>query len=431
VPFPFFVAGGRFREFYYWDTYWILSGLLASGMDRSARTTITNIISLVAEFGFMPNGARIYYSDRSQPPFLTQMVALYVERTGDTSLLLEALPALDAEMAFWKDRRKLDITYKGVEYKGLSHYDSRIPAPRPEAYREDIATWAQAVRDGREPDSFYGSIRAAAESGQDFSSRWLAVPTELATIRTNAIIPVDLNAILLRNEQLLAEWFDCCWRGSSFDATTAASRAAHYRKLAEDRQRAMLEVLWDPSCNCFRDFESEAEGHIWAANYSGTLVAPFYVPSIAAAVKARFENDTATWAAIREMMTTLAWPGGVAASDIKSGQQWDAPNAWAPDQWFMLQALENMYGPSDPLVLEVAQRWISNVYCGWLYVGQLPNNGGNYTHMLWEKYNATVADGVPGVGGEYQVQPGFGWTNGLALDLLLRFGTKLQVPTQC
>jgi alpha,alpha-trehalase len=71
VPNQFIIPGGRFREFYYWDAYWIIKGLIVSGMTDSVRLMIENFLDLVERFGFVPNGGRIYYSKRSQPPFLT------------------------------------------------------------------------------------------------------------------------------------------------------------------------------------------------------------------------------------------------------------------------------------------------------------------------------------------------------------------------
>ena len=66
LPYPVVVPGGRFRESYYWDTYWIVEGLLVSGLTTSARGVIKNLLSYIESFGFVPNGGRCYYMDRSQ-----------------------------------------------------------------------------------------------------------------------------------------------------------------------------------------------------------------------------------------------------------------------------------------------------------------------------------------------------------------------------
>jgi alpha,alpha-trehalase len=107
----FVAAGGRFREAYYWDSYWIVKGLLRTGgaFTRISKNTIENFLDLVDQFGFVPNGARIYYLNRSQPPILAQMVKDYVEFTNDTSILARAVPLLIKEHDFWMTNRTVRV----------------------------------------------------------------------------------------------------------------------------------------------------------------------------------------------------------------------------------------------------------------------------------------------------------------------------------
>lgn len=107
----FVVAGGRFREPYYWDSYWIVEGLLRTGgsfVDIS-RNTIENFLDLIDLYGFVPNGARVYYLNRSQPPLLAQMIRVYMEHTNDTSILQRAVPLLIKEHAFWSTNRSVSV----------------------------------------------------------------------------------------------------------------------------------------------------------------------------------------------------------------------------------------------------------------------------------------------------------------------------------
>lgn len=114
----FVVAGGRFREPYYWDSYWILQGLYRTGgsFTQIAKNIIENFLDLVETIGFVPNGARLYYLNRSQPPLLTQMVKTYVEYTNDTSILERALPLLIKEYDFWVNNRTVEITVENTTY---------------------------------------------------------------------------------------------------------------------------------------------------------------------------------------------------------------------------------------------------------------------------------------------------------------------------
>jgi alpha,alpha-trehalase len=108
----FVVAGGRFREPYYWDSFWIVEGLLRTGgaFTQIAKNTIENFLDFVETLGFVPNGARLYYLNRSQPPLLSQMVRTYVDYTNDTTILERAIPLLIKEHSFWQTNRTVQVT---------------------------------------------------------------------------------------------------------------------------------------------------------------------------------------------------------------------------------------------------------------------------------------------------------------------------------
>lgn len=107
----FVIAGGRFRELYYWDSYFVIQGLLLTGGSfiQVAKDMIENFLDLVDLLGFVPNGSRIYYQNRSQPPLLTLMVKSYVNHTNDTDILERALPLLVKEHEFWMTNRTVDV----------------------------------------------------------------------------------------------------------------------------------------------------------------------------------------------------------------------------------------------------------------------------------------------------------------------------------
>lgn len=115
---PFVVAGGRFREPYYWDSYWIIQGLLRTGggYTQISRNQIENFLDNVEQLGFVPNGARKYYLNRSQPPLLSQMVRIYIDFTGDTSILDRGLPLLVREHEFFETNRSVDVTIGNQTY---------------------------------------------------------------------------------------------------------------------------------------------------------------------------------------------------------------------------------------------------------------------------------------------------------------------------
>ncbi|KAJ3265029.1 hypothetical protein HK104_006353, partial [Borealophlyctis nickersoniae] len=146
------------------DTYFVFEGLALSEMYETMHGMIDNFIDLVNEFGFVPNGARIYYLNRSQPPLLTQMVSTYLTATNDTSSLRRWTPALDAEYAFWINNRTVDVTHPDTKKcHKLARYAVLNSHPRPESYAEDVETVEGGGFKGAQAEELYADIASAAE----------------------------------------------------------------------------------------------------------------------------------------------------------------------------------------------------------------------------------------------------------------------------
>lgn len=170
VPYPVIVPGGRFREFYYWDSYWIIKGLMLSEMHNTAKGMLENMLYLVDKYGFIPNGGRIYYTRRSQPPMLIPMLKDYYDFTKDVNFIKQNIETLDKEFNFWLNNHTVSVQIDGKNYT-LALYGDKSTGPRPESYREDIET-AMIFETSEKRENFYSELKAAAESGWDFSSRW-------------------------------------------------------------------------------------------------------------------------------------------------------------------------------------------------------------------------------------------------------------------
>jgi alpha,alpha-trehalase len=208
LPHPYVVPGGRFTELYYWDSYFTMLGLAESGRPDLVHAMTDNFAYLIERYGHVPNGTRTYYLSRSQPPMFALMTQLCEDRGGQPAV--EYLPQLLREHAFWMDgehhvapgdtHRRLVRLPDGTFLN--RYWDDRCTR-REESWREDVAT---AARSGRAPEEVYRHLRAAAESGWDFSSRWLDETQHpaLASIRTTDLLPVDLNAFMHELERTIA-----------------------------------------------------------------------------------------------------------------------------------------------------------------------------------------------------------------------------------
>lgn len=393
IPLPeaYVVPGGRFRELYYWDSYFTMHGLMASDRTDLMKSMLDNFAHLITTVGHIPNGNRTYYLSRSHPPYFAAMVALYQAAT-DGLRALPYLEALEAEHAFWMagaDRLAPGEAHRRVvrlrDGAVLNRYWDDRPEPRPESYREDFEL-AQTVPPAQRA-ALYRNIRAGAESGWDFSSRWMRDPSDLRTIETTELVPVDLNALLYRTERTIAALRTL--RNRSGDVPVAA----HYLRRADERRRALLAAAFDPAEGYFFDVRWRTEERVTDRPTLAAAALLYFglaTPEQGHAVAARFERD-------------FLQPGGFVTTLITSGQQWDAPNGWPPLQWLAIDGVER-YGRAD-LGREARTRWLTlnrQIYAA--------------TGKMTEKYD--VVDLTrPAGGGEYPTQDGFGWTNGVALRL--------------
>ena len=391
LPKPYVVPGGRFREVYYWDSYFTMQGLVESGRTDLVKSMLDNFAHLVTTDGHIPNGNRTYYLSRSQPPYFAAMVGLYATAT-DTNQALPYLDALEAEHAFWMEgadrlapgeahRRVVKLRDGAV----LNRYWDDRPEPRPESYREDYLLGQTVPAAQRE--ALYRNIRASAESGWDFSSRWMRDPKDLRTLETTDLVPVDLNALLYNAERTIAALR--AFRGKGGDGPVAAQ----YLRMAEDRRNALLAFAYDPAEGYFFDVRWRT-GERVTDRPTLAAAAPLYFglasPEQGRAVAARLQRD-------------FLKPGGFVTTQIASGQQWDAPNGWPPLQWLAIQGVSR-YGRGD-VAEDARNRWLA-----------LNRRTYRVTGKMTEKYDVTDLSKRAG-GGEYPTQDGFGWTNGVALGL--------------
>ena len=390
LPHEYIVPGGRFREIYYWDSYFTMLGLAVSGREDMIKNMLDNFTFLIEEYGFIPNGNRTYYLSRSQPPFFSLMVKLWGEERGDRAML-PYLDALEKEYAFWMNgKEELDEESMAVNHTvrleggaTLNRYWDYQPEPRPESYREDY----ELAQNSGNPEKLYRDLRAAAESGWDFSSRWLADDRSLAAIRTTDIVPVDLNCLLYHLETLLADLYKLSGNAES---------ARRYSDLADQRKGAILRYFWDEENRYFADYDRETK------RSTGKLTMASAFPLFFKLADKKQARQT-----IKNLLDRLEQPGGFMTTLNPSGQQWDSPNGWPPLQYTGVMALLNYGYEKD--AERIARKWLT-----------LNESVFKRTGKMMEKYDVTNLELQAG-GGEYPNQDGFGWTNGVYLALKKQF----------
>jgi len=390
LPAPYVVPGGRFREIYYWDSYFTMLGLAASGRPDLVSDMVRDFAYLIDEYGHVPNGTRTYYLSRSQPPFFFEMLTLLGDE-GAPAEFAHYLPQLRREYAFWMEgaetlhpgeaRRRAVALPDGAI---LNRYWDDRDTPRDEAYAQDREL-AQAS--GRSPAQLYRDIRAAAESGWDFSSRWFADGRQLRTIDTTEILPIDLNSLLFGLENAIRAG---CEQRAERDCAGQFARRAAARRAAIDR------YLWDESAGAYLDYRWTRSARV--PRLSAATLYPLFLGASSGEQARRVA---------RAVSRDLLKPGGVIATPIETGEQWDAPNGWAPLEWIAVLGLEH-YGERQ-LAATIACRWLLLVRHAYARSGKLV-----------EKYDVIDRE-LAGRGGEYPLQDGFGWTNGVTRALIARY----------
>lgn len=388
LPHPYIVPGGRFREIYYWDSYFTMLGLQVSGRVEMIENMVNNFSHLIDAVGYIPNGNRTYYIGRSQPPFYSLMVRLLAEeKTND--VLINYLPQLHKEWMFWMKGMEFISKENNTSHRAVRMNDGSImnrywdenDTARPESYKEDEELSHHSKTNANQ---LFRHLRAAAESGWDFSCRWFKDINDFSTIHTTEIIPVDLNCLLLHLEQTLAE---------AYEIYDDILQQTFFTEQAARRKKAIQKYCWNEEAGFYFDYDFADEKQKEVT----TLAAAF-------PLFYKIATDEQAVSVVKHLMEKLLRDGGMVTTSHNSGQQWDAPNGWAPLQWITIIGFKN-YGYEDE-AKEIAQRWIK------LNVEVFKRTG-----KLMEKYNV-VDTLLEAGGGEYPGQDGFGWTNGVLLALI-------------
>ncbi|KAG7444163.1 glycoside hydrolase [Guyanagaster necrorhizus] len=501
----FVVPGGRFREQYYWDSFWIVEGLLESQLYDIVNDTLQNFMDELDTIGFIPNGGRIYYLNRSQPPLFIQMLFRYITVTNDTSILTRALPLAEKELDWWQENRTVNVTSPSTnKVHEMARYAVNNTAPRPESYLTDYLTAngpdVSPPLNESQRSSLYAELASGAETGWDYTSRWFSNPaagnSDLKQLNVRNTIPVDLNSILYRNHIIMEQLYS--------DNETAAMK--HHDKATSVRE-GILDLSWNSTKMGFYDFNiaSGTQNHVFsAASYY-----PVWSGITPVEILRSAEDAFKYFAPLN--LVLKRYNGTFPSTFLDTSLQWDFPNTWAPHQYIILQALRALpshiadvtlfalssnqssfnllpadqlgisesqlpsqtllsgvnatnlghqadintlngtvlnggnttiyEGWSQTLQRELANRYFASAFCSWhatggeipgilprlsdaeLNVTQSVNNTGN----MFEKFSSLDIDSA-GRGGEYTVQAGFGWTNGVVLWIASVYGDILATP---
>lgn len=342
-----------FNEMYYWDSYFMVQGMLDAQHRELVVGILDNLLYMFKRFKVIPNASRMYLMGRSQPPFLTSFIwDVYDAYDLDEKWLKSAIETAETEYrTVWMGENKPNVR---LVYQGLSrYYDIN--------YLHDLAE---------------------AESGWDMTTRFGR--------KALNFLPVDLNALLYKYEMDFARYYR-----HIKDARTAAQ----WEIAAEHRATTMKKLMWSNLRGYYFDYN-------FAKEKRGTVssLAAFY-PLWAGMVDKKQAEQMVKALRRFEQRGGLATTDGQVVQQLVPGVvmpnafpvQWAYPNGWAPLHFLVIKGLlKNGYREDAQ---RIAMKWL-RTNLTWF----------NEHGVFLEKYNV-VSPGKPPAKGVYPSQTGFGWTN--------------------
>lgn len=240
--------------------------------------------------------------------------------------------------------RSLAVAMSGLTHI-LNRYNVPVDKPRPESYSDDVELAEGLSAEAQK--KLWTELASGAESGWDFSSRWYIDSTgrnsgTLRDTKTSSILPADLNAIMCRNERLLASFHRILGN---------EEKAVEYEKALSARIKGVESLLWDAERGAWFDFSLVKE----------TRHLSFYPSNLAPLWAQCYSNPEMANQAVQYLTGSggLDYPNGVPTSLSKSEQQWDMPNAWPPLQHMIIEGLSRLDSAhAKELAFKLAQQWI-------------------------------------------------------------------------
>ena len=363
VPFPYTspCAEGLFDELYYWDTYFLNRGLLQDKEFEQVKNNILDISYLISIYGFMPNAARYDMLTRSQPPFFIAMVADYIEKTNDNSILKDTISSMNKEMEFWINDRSVII-----DNKTLFQYRNNATSDFAKNFAKEFEERVKYLVDSNEEKEIIGSnALGECESGWDFSPRF--------NQRILNFIPIDLNSIIYFNFLTLDKFNNECNYKTSYN----------YKKMANDIKEFLDDHSLKDGIYLDYDFVNNKTSEV-------VSMASFFPYKFGLCdLKENYDK----------LYYKLAHEYGLATTEKaeKINYQWSYPNVW----------------PNLVLVAFDGAKRIKNfekcVDSARIFTNCVEKDY-QKTHKLWEKYDAIL--GEKSRKNEYVETEMLGWTAG-------------------
>jgi len=407
LPNPYLVPaheGGHdydFDELYYWDSYFMVQGMLDQDHKDLVVGILENLLDLQKRFKIIPNASRTYLTGRSQPPLLTSFIFDVYEAFNTPDLRKTSSPpdrinspangfsSLDVSTDTSSSDKTVFARINSPQGRGISRKSSvdkkwlknAIEIAQQEYETVWMGTAKPNWRNVYKGLSRYFDVNilndlAETESGWDMTPRF--------EHKALNFLPVDLNALLFKYETDFA-------RAERIFGDDI--KAKQWENVARRRKKTMNELMWSNVHDFYFDYNYVKEKRGSVKSLAG------YYPMWAGMV-----DDRQAWQMVKNLRH-YDQPGGLSTTDqqlseLMPGQiptQWAYPNGWAPLHFMVVKALQR-YGYTHD-AQRIALKWLKT-NLDWF----------NKNGLFLEKYNVVQPDRPP-VKGVYPSPIGFGWTN--------------------
>ena len=433
LPNDYVVPGGMFNEMYGWDSYFIILGLVRDNRTELAQGMVENFFYEIEHYGAILNANRGYLITRSQPPFLTSMIMAVYQASGKNDLpwLAKAYDYAKRDYSLWTHEPHLagtttlsryfdfgegpvaelaptDNYYQLVTKYFVIHPESGQPYITAEAAAipktwpvftlrlcpADSASKLQCeqVQNLALNADYYKGDRSMRESGFDISFRF-----EPFSAGTHHYAAVCLNSLLYKTEKDME-------RISSLLGKNDEAR--QWKQRAADRAKKVPQYFWDAQKALYFDYEFQKSKR---STYEyATAFYPLWA-GVASPDQAR---------GVARNLSLFEQPGGIVMSRSETKAQWDYPYGWAPVQLLAVEGLRK-YGFNQEAD-RLSEKFLTMV------IENFRRDG-----TIREKYNVVTRSSETQVELGYKVNiVGFGWTNGVFLELLHGLQQKKSAPSR-
>lgn len=307
---------------FYWDTYYSQIGLLAHNQVRIAKGGANNLLHLADSLGFVPNANMDWGDNRSQPPYLSQIVRDLYPHLNDTSWLRNAYRILLKEYSFWTDTSPNAIEKHSTSVPGLQRFFNHATKRELiELYTKELIKRfnLKADIDTAQMLAIAANYATEAATGMDFTTRF--------EHRCADFIAVDLNSNLYIYEKNFA-WME---------QTLGVSDGKAWENMAMQRKDLINKYCWDEKRGLYLDYDYV--NHRASKVAAATTFSPLYA-GIASKEQAK--------QVVSELSLLESEWGIITTEEVNEPghYQWDHISVWPPMQALVFMALKK-YGFYD------------------------------------------------------------------------------------